>query len=223
MKYNSFKKQRKSKKKATMVEEWTPLVKLEKTKENFPNVNIDSLEYDEYWINNKYIVKVYYPDNPTHQFPNNKFTWLSFRNLKNTHGAHDWRYMQMIKNEICGHERTAVEVFPPMSKLVDTCNQFHLWVYPEDYKLDFGYSEKSIMPNQQIAATILLNTFHRSIKDAETEQEKRQLRSTLHRLLQDPTHGKQRDMPKDFLPKEMMKELGYVYEDAKFRYVGEEE
>ena len=114
MRYNTFKKQRKSKKTKSKKSVWTPLVKLEITQENFPTTDISSLEYDEFWSNDEYVVKVYYPNNPTHQFPNNKFTWLSIRNAKNSHHAHDWRDMQMIKNEICGEERTAVEIYPPM-------------------------------------------------------------------------------------------------------------
>lgn len=217
MKYNTIKKQRranlvkhlnKSQKKA-----WTPLVRIELSKENFPEVNVDDLEYDEYWMNNEYIVKVYYPDNPVHQFPNNKFTWLCFRNLRNSHHAHDWRDMQMMKNEICGHERTAVEVFPPMSKLVDTCNQFHMWVYPEDYKLDFGYNEQSIMPNTTIAKEIFNVSMNKAIKEASTEEEKRYLLSTKHRVEIDPTHGKQRAMGKYFLSPELMDKFGYTWSD----------
>ena len=213
MKYNSFKKQRKSKKsKKSKKNAWTPLVRFELTNEYFPNVDVSSLEYDEYWCNDEYIVKVYYPNNPAHQFSNNKFTWLCFRNVRNTHTAHDWRDMQMMKNEICGEERTAVEVFPPMSKLVDTCNQFHMWVYPEDYKLDFGYNEQSIMPNTTIAKEAFNNSMNKAIKEAKTEEEKRYLLSTKHRVEVDPTHGKQRAMPEHFLSPELMDKLGYRYE-----------
>lgn len=42
----------------------------------------------------------------------------------------DWRHLQSIKNEICGAERTAIEIFPPESQLVDEANQYHLYVLP---------------------------------------------------------------------------------------------
>ena len=40
----------------------------------------------------------------------------------------DWRHFQRIKNELAGAEREAVEIFPPESQLVDTSNQYHLWI-----------------------------------------------------------------------------------------------
>jgi hypothetical protein len=213
MKYNSFKKQRKSKKsKKSKKNAWTPLVRFELTNEYFPDVDVSSLEYDEYWRNDEYIVKVYYPNNPSHQFPNNKFTWLCFRNVRNTHTAHDWRDMQMMKNEICGEERTAVEVFPPMSKLVDTCNQFHLWVYPEDYELDFGYKHQEIYPNAETVKEATENYLANRLAKAETVEEKNDVANLAKRLIGDPTFGKQRPMSEHFLSPELMDKLGYRYE-----------
>ncbi len=42
---------------------------------------------------------------------------------------HNWRHMQQIKNDICGDEREGVEIYPAMSRIVDTTNQYHLWVF----------------------------------------------------------------------------------------------
>lgn len=49
-----------------------------------------------------------------------------------------WAEKQRIKNEIFGTERTAIEVFPPVSKFVDHANMYHLWVYPEGYEMPFS-------------------------------------------------------------------------------------
>jgi hypothetical protein len=57
---------------------------------------------------------------------------------------HDWREMQQIKNAICGPEREAVELYPAESRLVDTSNQYHLWVLPEGTTFPFGYRERLI-------------------------------------------------------------------------------
>lgn len=51
-----------------------------------------------------------------------------------------WRDKQRIKNEIFGHDRTAVEVFPETSKLIDQGNLYHIWVLPKDMELPFGIS-----------------------------------------------------------------------------------
>ena len=49
-----------------------------------------------------------------------------------------WSEMQRLKDELCGPERVAVEVFPPVSQLVDDANLRHLWVLPEGFALPFG-------------------------------------------------------------------------------------
>lgn len=53
----------------------------------------------------------------------------------------DWRHFQRIKNELAGAEREAVEIFPPESQLVDTSNQYHLWVLPEGTTSFFTWNE----------------------------------------------------------------------------------
>ena len=49
-----------------------------------------------------------------------------------------WSDLQRIKDELCGAERVAVEVFPLRSQLVDDANCRHLWVLPEGFHLPFG-------------------------------------------------------------------------------------
>jgi hypothetical protein len=58
--------------------------------------------------------------------------------------THDWRDLQRIKNELCGPEREAVELYPAESRLVDTNNQYHLWVLPEGGVLPLGYAERDV-------------------------------------------------------------------------------
>jgi len=53
----------------------------------------------------------------------------------------DWRHFQRIKNELAGAEREAVEIFPPESQLVDTANQYHLWVLPVGESTPFTWSQ----------------------------------------------------------------------------------
>lgn len=40
----------------------------------------------------------------------------------------DWRDLQAIKNQLCGPECEALQLFPAESRCVDTSNQYHLWV-----------------------------------------------------------------------------------------------
>lgn len=57
----------------------------------------------------------------------------------------DWRHFQAIKNEVAGSERTAIEIFPAESQLVDTSNEYHLWVLPVGYPLPFAMPEGRVM------------------------------------------------------------------------------
>lgn len=52
---------------------------------------------------------------------------------------HDWRHFQAIKNEVAGPERLAIEVYPPESALVDSANEYHLWVLPEEAADEFPF------------------------------------------------------------------------------------
>jgi hypothetical protein len=58
----------------------------------------------------------------------------------------NWRELQQIKNEIVGSENEAVELFPAESRLVDTANQYHLWVHlnPE-FRFPFGFKERCVL------------------------------------------------------------------------------
>jgi hypothetical protein len=59
----------------------------------------------------------------------------------------NWRELQQIKNEIVGPEHEAVELFPAESRLVDTANQYHLWVHVSpDYRFPFGFGERCVLP-----------------------------------------------------------------------------
>jgi len=59
---------------------------------------------------------------------------------------HDWRDIQRIKNELVGPENEAVEVYPAESRLVDSANQYHLWVFDDpEVRLPFGFNERLVL------------------------------------------------------------------------------
>lgn len=49
-----------------------------------------------------------------------------------------WADFQRIKDELVGPDRIAVQVHPSTARLVDDCDVFHLWVYPEGHSMGFG-------------------------------------------------------------------------------------
>jgi hypothetical protein len=76
----------------------------------------------ELWKNNLYVVTV-----TRHAL--GFVTELSIRRVDRTHIT-DWRHKQRIKNEIAGEEVEAMELYPAMSRLMDTANQAYLWATP---------------------------------------------------------------------------------------------
>jgi hypothetical protein len=70
-------------------------------------------------------------------------TWLSIKRVDKA-AFHDWRELQGIKNAICGPEREGCELYPAESRLVDTSNQYHLWVLPAGMAFPFGYANREV-------------------------------------------------------------------------------
>lgn len=64
----------------------------------------------------------------------------------------DWRHFQAIKNEVAGPERTAIEIFPPESQLVDAANEYHLWVLPENFPLPFVIPVRNVKTDAESRA-----------------------------------------------------------------------
>lgn len=56
----------------------------------------------------------------------------------------DWREMQRIKNELLGEDREACEIYPSEQRLVDTANQYHLWVLPKGVMFPFGFFNRVV-------------------------------------------------------------------------------
>ena len=70
-------------------------------------------------------------------------TYLSIKRLDKK-SIHDWRHMQQIKNELVGTDYEAVEIYPNEKRLVDTANQYHLFVFPKNYLIPFGWHHRTV-------------------------------------------------------------------------------
>lgn len=66
--------------------------------------------------------------------------------------ARDWRDFQRIKNELCGPEREGIELYPAESRLVDTANQYHLWVMPTGSIIPLGFRERAVADDSESKA-----------------------------------------------------------------------
>jgi hypothetical protein len=80
---------------------------------------------DEIWLNNIYQVFLRRLNDPPAGWP--PLVHLSVKRV-DKEPIHDWRDLQRIKNELVGPECEGVELYPAESRLVDSANQYHLWV-----------------------------------------------------------------------------------------------
>ena len=101
------------------------------------------LDDDRVLVNDQYQVNVKYID--TNKEAKMKgMLWLSIKR-KDKNWIKDWRELQKIKNIIAGPEREGCEIFPAESRLVDSSNQFHIFVLSEGDSFPFGYKERIVV------------------------------------------------------------------------------
>jgi len=113
------------------------------------------------FVNNRYQVHIKAARNPFADWnlcP--PLVWLSIRNRENT-PINDWRDMQRIKNDLCGTTCDAVQIYPQESRLVDTSNQFHLWVFPPSWVFPVGYPSRDVFKTQKEVQEIAPNAKQR--------------------------------------------------------------
>jgi hypothetical protein len=91
----------------------------------------------ETWVNSRYQVFVYRRTFEGMPFP---VVHLSIK-TQDREPIRDWRDLQRIKNELCGTESEAAELFPAEDRLSDMANQFHLWVLPPGAFFPFGFED----------------------------------------------------------------------------------
>ena len=58
----------------------------------------------------------------------------------------DWPHFQQIKNEIIGRENEAMELFPAESRLVDSADEYHLWVHTDSsFRFPVGFGNRFVL------------------------------------------------------------------------------
>lgn len=119
--------------------------------EDVASAQIDRLRAQAIYMNNLYQVNVEVVNAPFGEETGDVF-WLSIKR-RDRSPVHDWRELQQIKNMIVGEEHEAFEVYPAESRLVDTANQYHLWVFKDAaVRLPVGYRKREVMSDAEAAA-----------------------------------------------------------------------
>lgn len=65
---------------------------------------------------------------PAHGFEGFTIWHLSIKR-RDKEPVHDWRDLQEIKNQLCGPDIEAIELYPAEERKVDSANQFHLFAF----------------------------------------------------------------------------------------------
>jgi len=98
-------------------------------------------EPDAMFVNDKYVVCVF-KNEPNGFPPDVGDIWhLSIRR-QDREAWPDWRDFQQIKNEICGTECEGLELYPAQSRVMDSANQYHIYVFMQPaFMIPVGYTD----------------------------------------------------------------------------------
>lgn len=86
----------------------------------------DKIKSDAIYLSEQYQVAI--DKSPPHGFAGQLVWHLSIKRI-DKEPIMDWRDLQAIKSQLCGPEAEALQLFPAESRVVDTSNQYHLFVF----------------------------------------------------------------------------------------------
>lgn len=90
----------------------------------------------EMWRNDRYIATVDRRDDAS-------VSVLSIRRTDRK-PIRDWRHFQLIKNDIAGDDAEACELYPAEERLMDSANQYWLWVLAPGERWPFGFKNRVV-------------------------------------------------------------------------------
>lgn len=133
---------------------------------------LETMRREEIWLCEEYQVAV--DKTPAHGFRGFVLWHISIKR-RDKEPIHDWRDLQEIKNQICGPEVEAIELYPAESRKVDSANQFHLFAFVKDSKrkraprLPVGWTVRFVTDEQ------IINGKQRLTKSGEEHTTREQL------------------------------------------------
>jgi hypothetical protein len=112
------------------------------------------MQTQDVWLNDEYQVNVT-KDSP-HGFPDTTIWHLAIKR-RDRESVHDWRDLQAIKNAIVGPEYEGIELYPAESRLMDTANSYHLFVFVQSGdrmmpQIPIGWTERTVSETAEAAA-----------------------------------------------------------------------
>lgn len=96
----------------------------------------------EIWKNELYTVQVHRDARVGEGWP--PMVHLSIRR-NDRKAIRDWRHFQQIKNQLVGEENEGLELYPAESRLLDSANQYHIYVCQSaEVIFPFGYTTRQV-------------------------------------------------------------------------------
>jgi len=112
---------------------------------------VEQLRRQSVHMNDRYQVNAQTLEAPFGEFVGD-LIWLSIKR-RDKAPVHDWRDLQVIKNLIVGPEHEGFEIYPAESRLVDTANQYHVFVFLDPkVRLPVGFRTREVTGAEQAAA-----------------------------------------------------------------------
>jgi hypothetical protein len=113
--------------------------------------HVEQLRRHSVHMNDHYRVNAQTLEAPFGEFVGD-LIWLSIKRRDKAPGL-DWRDLQVIKNLIVGPEHEGFEITLAESRLVDTANQYHLFVFLDPkVRLPVGFRTREVTGAEQAAA-----------------------------------------------------------------------
>jgi hypothetical protein len=114
----------------------------------------ETLKNEEIWTNDIYVVQVLRNIPVTvWKEPNGNpllVTEISIRR-KDREAIPDWRHFQWIKNQLVGEQNEGVELYPAEDRLLDTANQYYIWVFQNSrFRFPFGHFNRMVLDGESI-------------------------------------------------------------------------
>jgi hypothetical protein len=135
--------------KPSINQRWTPLQFVPLHADHPARKTKDLSRHDEMYRNSTHTVLVY-PNNASEGLADPMDGWVTLSIKRNDRKAEcDWRIFMRIKNEIVGPEREAFQLFPCMERVVDTANQYFLFVVPKGYVIQAGQMEQEVSDSER--------------------------------------------------------------------------
>jgi hypothetical protein len=113
---------------------------------------LETMRREELWLCAEYQVAV--DKTPAHGFRGFTIWHLSIKR-RDKESIHDWRDLQAIKNQLCGADVEAIELYPAEARKVDSANQYHLFAFMRSGKrrapkLPLGWTVRFVSDEQFI-------------------------------------------------------------------------